>query len=78
MLMVILVVIWLVSWKDRLCTSDDVYGCYNGQNQEHNEYNTAEDNGQDEAHCKDVDNALQFLGKLPKNELVFLELCPEP
>ena len=49
---VILVVIRQVSWKDRMCTSADVNGCDDGQNQEHNKYNTAEDNGQDEAHCK--------------------------
>ena len=50
--MVILSVIRQVSWKDRMCTSADVNGCYNGQNQEHNKYNTAVDNGLDEAHCK--------------------------
>ena len=54
-LIVILVVIRQVSWKDRMCTSADVNevnGCDDGQNQEHNKYNTAVDNGQDEAHCK--------------------------
>ena len=52
MLMIILIVIRQVFWKDRMCTSAEVNGCDDGQNQEHNKYNTAVDNGQDEAHCK--------------------------
>ena len=52
MLIVILVVIRLVSWKDRMCTSANVNGCDDGQNQEHNKYNTAEDNGQNQEHNK--------------------------
>ena len=50
--MIILIVIRQVFWKDRMCTSAEVNGCDDGQNQEHNKYNTAVDNGQDEAHCK--------------------------
>ena len=64
MLMVILSVIRQVSWKDGMCTSADVNGCYNGQNQEHNKYNTAVDNGL--ATARDIENVSQ-LRKLQKN-----------